>query len=82
MVVRGVQSRRFLVARLRTLSIGGHEAEHFTLADLWVMFRLPKLEELLRNNVWLACTGYGAARDLPIGHQPRSSAYGSSSSTD
>lgn len=44
MVVRGVQSRRFLVAGLRTLSIGGHKAEHFPLADLWVMLRLPKLE--------------------------------------
>ena len=53
MAVRGVQSRRFPVAGLWAPSIGGHEAEHFTLADLWVMLRLPKLEELLHNNVWL-----------------------------
>ena len=44
MAVRGVQPRRFSVAGLRTLSIGGHEAEYFTLADLWVMLRLLKLE--------------------------------------
>ena len=41
-----------------------------------------KTGELLHNNVWLACTGHGAARDLQIGHQLRSAAYGSSSSTD
>ena len=82
MVVRGVQSRRFPVAGLRTLGIGGHKLEHFTLADLWVMLRLLKLEKLLHNNVWLACTGHGAARDLRIGHKLRNAAYGSSSSTD